>query len=64
MSDREERFEKMLRSIQKEYNDTVTKMERLKAEDKTKTASYRQLLGEKLMLQNILSRYQIYGLLN
>ena len=64
MSDREERFEKMLRSIQKEYSDTVTKMERLKAEDKTKTASYRQLLGEKLMLQNILSRYRIYGLLN
>ena len=64
MSDREEKFEKMLRSIQKEYSDTVTKMERLKAEDKTKTATYRQLLGEKLMLQNLLSRYQIYGLLN
>lgn len=39
-------------------------MERLKAEDKTKTATYRQLLGDKLMLQNILTRYKTYGLLD
>lgn len=64
MSEREERFEAMLRAVQREYDDTIPKMEKLKAQDKTKTATYRQLLGEKLMLQNILTRYQIYGLLD
>lgn len=64
MSEREEKFEAMLRAVQREYDDTIQKMEKLKAQVKTKTATYRQLLGEKLMLQNILTRYQIYGLLD
>ena len=64
MSEQEEKFEAMLRAVQREYDDTIQKMEKLKAQDKTKTATYRQLLGEKLMLQNILTRYQIYGLLD
>lgn len=64
MSQREERFEAMLRGVQQEYDGTLQKMERLKAEGKTKTATYQQLLGEKLMLKNILTRYQIYGLLD
>ena len=64
MGEREEKFESMLRAVQLEYDDTLQKMETLKAQDKTKTATYRQLLGEKLMLQNILTRYQIYGLLD
>lgn len=64
MSEREEKFEAMLRAVQREYDDIIQKMEKLKAQDKTKTATYRQLLGEKLMLQNILTRYQFYGLLD
>lgn len=64
MTDREAKFEAMLQAIQQEYHTTLDKMERLKAEDKTKTATYRQLLGDKLMLQNILTRYKIYGLLD
>ena len=64
MTDREAKFEAMLQAIQQEYHTTLEKMERLKAEDKTKTATYRQLLGDKLMLQNILTRYKIYGLLD
>ena len=64
MSEREENFEKMLAFVQQKYADTVAKMEDLKAADKTKTATYRQLLGDKLMLQNILSLYRIYGLLD
>lgn len=63
MSDREEKFEKMLQAIQKEYDDTVNKMEQLKATGKIKTATYKQLMGTKIMLQNMLSRYEIYGLL-
>ena len=63
MSEREEKFEKMLQAIQKEYNDTVSKMEKLKMEGKTKTVTYKQLMGTKVTLQNMLSRYEIYGLL-
>ena len=63
MSEREEKFEKMLRAIQKEYDDTVNRMEKLRVEDKTKTVTYKQLMGTKVTLQNILSRYEIYGLL-
>ena len=44
MSEREEKFEAMLRAVQREYDDTIQKMEKLKAQDKTKTATYRQLL--------------------
>ena len=64
MSEREEKFEKMLQAVQEQYAATVEKMEVLKGQDKTKTATYRQLLGDKLMLQNILSMYRIYGLLD
>lgn len=63
MSGREEKFEEMLQAIQKEYKDTVCKMEQLRAAGKIKTATYKQLMGTKIMLQNMLSRYEIYGLL-
>ena len=58
-----EKFEEMLQAIQKEYKDTVSKMEQLRAAGKIKTATYKQLMGTKIMLQNMLSRYEIYGLL-
>ena len=63
MSGREEKFEEMLQAIQKEYKDTVSKMEQLRAAGKIKTATYKQLMSTKIMLQNMLSRYEIYGLL-
>lgn len=56
MSEREEKFEKMLQAIQKEYDDTVSKMEKMKVEGKSKTVTYKQLMSTKLMLQNMLSR--------
>lgn len=64
MSEREEKFEKMLQAVQEEYDLTLNKMEKLKTEGKTKTVTYRQLTSTKLTLQNILSRYEIYGLLD
>lgn len=62
MSEREEKFEKMLRAIQEEYAEVCNKMETLKTEGKTKTVTYKQLMARKLTLQNMLSMYQIYGL--
>ena len=64
MTEREEKFEKMLQAVQEQYAATVEKLAILKDQDKTKPATYRQLLGDKLMLQNILSLYRIYGLLD
>ena len=64
MSEREEKFEQMLRSIKAQYASTVERLAVLKAEDKTKTATYRQLLGEKLRLKEMLTLYEIYGLLD
>ena len=64
MSDREEKFEKMLAFVQQKYADTVEKMEALKAENKTKSATFRQLMGDKLTYQNILTLYKLYGLLD
>ena len=49
MSGREEKFEEMLQAIQKEYKDTVSKMEQLRAAGKIKTATYKQLMGTKIM---------------
>ena len=53
MSEREEKFEKMLAFVQQRYADTLQRMEQLKAEDKTKSATFRQLMGDKLMYQTV-----------
>ena len=39
-------------------------MKLLKAEGKEKTATYRQLMGTKLQLQNMISQYKLFGLLD
>lgn len=61
-TDRLAAFEKMLTAVQKEYADILEKMDRLKAEGKVKTVTYQQLMSRKLMYQNMLSLYEIYGL--
>ena len=63
MSQREENFEKMLAFVRQKYADTVAKMEELKAADKTKSATFRQLMGDKLMYQNMLTLYKLYRLM-
>lgn len=63
MSEREEKFEKMLAFVQSSLADTTAKMERLKVEKKEKSATFRQLMGDKLLYQNMLSLYRIHGLL-
>lgn len=64
MSDREEKFEKMLDFVMKKYTDTVEKMDKLKVEDKTKTATFRQLMADKMTYQNIISLYRIFGIID
>ena len=63
MSEREEKFEKMLNAVLEQYEDTVSKMEKLKTEDKTKTITYKQLMTSKLSLGNIIALYKLYGII-
>lgn len=64
MENRLAAFEKMLAAVKANYESTVSKMVQLKAAGKEKSATYRQLMGNKLELQNMLSMYQIYGLID
>ena len=56
-------FEKMLTFVQQEYEKTTEKMAALKADGKEKSATYRQLMGNKLTYQNLLAMYRLYDLL-
>ena len=56
-------FEKMLTFVQQEYEKTTEKMEALKGDGKEKSATYRQLMGNKLTYQNLLAMYRLYDLL-
>lgn len=58
-----ESFEKMLLSIRQDYDAIGRKMQTLKDEGKEKTATYRQLMGNKLQYTAMLSLYKSFGLL-
>lgn len=58
-----EAFEKMMKAVQENYENVDQKMKKLKAEGREKSATYRQLMGNKMQYQNMLSMYEIYGLL-
>lgn len=55
MSDRKEKFEKMMQSVLDSYDSVVEKMDKLKQKGKTNTVTYKQLTAEKLKNQNIIS---------
>lgn len=59
-----EAFEKMLAAVQNEYGDILAKMEKMKTDGKVKTVTYQQLMARKMMYQNMLSLYEIYGLVD
>ena len=58
-----EAFEAMLAAVQAQYADTAARMEQLKAAGRVKSATYRQLFAKKLSLQDVLTLYEVYGLL-
>ena len=63
MSEREEKFERMMQSDVVSYNAVDERMGKLKQEGKTNTVTYKQLMTEKLKNQNIISLYKVYGLI-
>ncbi|MGN1089463.1 MAG: hypothetical protein ACI4Q6_03600 [Huintestinicola sp.] len=62
MSGREQDFERMLSDILSEYDKMTAQMEKLRAEDKTKTVTYRELMGKRMIYKNIIDIYKSYGL--
>lgn len=58
-----EAYEAMTRQIQAEYQDIARKLEDLRNQNKTSSARFRELLGQKLMLSNELARLNAWRLL-
>ena len=63
MMDRLESFEQMLADLQARLADTQEKMQALKAQGREKSATYRQLMGDKMQIKAMLDLYRLYGLL-
>ena len=61
--DRLEAFERMLADLQMRLADTQEKMQALKAQGREKSATYRQLMGDKMQIRAMLDLYRLYGLL-
>ena len=61
--DRLQAFEKMLEDILLQYEQKKKTMDELKAQEKEKTATYKQFMGNRLMYSHMLDLYRQYGLL-
>ena len=60
--DRLAQFERMLTEIQETAEKEKQQMNHLKLSGKEKSATYRQLMANRLMYTRIISLYQQYGL--
>ncbi len=62
MMGRLERFEAMLAYVQEQHDGAARKMAELKAQGKERGATYRQLMGQKLQLEQMLEVYKLFDL--
>ena len=53
-------YTRQSKKVLEELEKTAEKLERLKAENKTKTVAFRQLLGDKLRLTEIVGRIELW----
>lgn len=56
-------YEAMQCFVRQRYEAAAQKLDALKAAGKTKTASYREALGDKLFYKNVLALYTTHGLI-
>lgn len=54
-------YDRMYADLLKEREKVLSDMDRLREAGKQKGATYQQLLAQKLTLQNILGRFEVYG---
>ena len=57
-----QQYEKMQKAIQERYEDACDKLEEVKEAGRTKSATYRQYMGNKMMYKNMLDLYALYDL--
>ena len=57
-------FEKMLNDLKAQAAYEADEMERLKAEGREKSATYRQFFGNRLFYKQLLNTYKKYGLMD
>lgn len=62
--ERLEAFEKMLHDLKAQASYAADEMERLKAEGREKSATYRQFFGNRLFYKQLLNTYKKYGLMD
>ena len=55
-------FDRMYADLLKERDKVLADLDRLRAAGKNKGATYQQLLAQKLTLQNLIGRFEIYGI--
>ena len=55
-------YDRMYDDLLKERDKVLSDMEKLRAAGRNKGATYQQLLAQKLTLQNLIGRFEIYGI--
>lgn len=55
-------YDRMYADLLKERDKVLADMERLRAAGKNKGVTYQQLLVQKLTVQNLIGRFEIYGI--
>ena len=58
-----EAYEALTRQLQQDYENLGRKLEELRAQNKTNSARFRELLGQKLMLSDHLARLKAWRLI-
>ena len=55
-------YDRMYADLLKEREKVLADMEKLRSAGKNKGATYQQLLAQKLTVQNLIGRFEIYGI--
>ena len=55
-------FDRMYADLLKERDKVLADLDRLRAAGKNKGVTYQQLLAQKLTVQNLIGRFEIYGI--
>lgn len=61
--DRLEAFERMLSDLQARLAATEERMQALRAQGREKSATFRQLMGDRMQMQAMMELYRLYDLL-
>ena len=55
-------YDRMYADLLKERDKVLADLDRLRAAGKNKGATYQQLLAQKLTVQNLIGRFEVYGI--